>query len=209
MTLPATAAHIHQAADGQAGPPVVTLNAPGENGLSTTCTVVDATLMQELINNPQNYYVNVHNANFPDGAIRGQLAAGPAGAIDTTGTGGAAADTFTVNLSGAEEVPGPGDADATGTAVVSLRGDTNEVCVDITVQNIALPATAAHIHVGIDGESGPPVVPLNAPGENGLSNTCVIVDAALMQELINNPQNYYVNVHNAEFPDGAARGQMQ
>jgi len=222
IALPATAAHIHQAADGQSGPPVVPLNAPGENGRSSTCVVVDAAVMQEMMNNSSNFYVNVHNAEFPDGAARGQLVPGAAvttTTTTTTDTGSTNTDTsstdttvsegaLTVNLSGAEEVPGPGDEDAAGTAVVYLRTDNNEVCVDITVQNITLPATAAHIHQAVDGQSGPPVVPLNAPGENGLSSTCAVIDAALMQEMVNNPANFYVNVHNAEFPDGAARGQL-
>jgi hypothetical protein len=51
----------------------VTLNAPGADGLSSTCATVEAALMQELLNNPGSYYVNVHNADFPDGAARGQL----------------------------------------------------------------------------------------------------------------------------------------
>jgi hypothetical protein len=219
ITLPATAAHIHQAPDGQSGPPVVTLTAPGADGLSSTCETVEATLMQELINNPQNFYVNVHNADFPDGAARGQLVFADAGTGSETGDPEAtpetgttdtdvAAGVITINLTGAEEVPGPGDEDAAGIAVVYLRTDSNEVCVDISVQNITLPAAAAHIHQAPDGQSGPPVVTLTAPGADGLSSTCATVEATLMQELINNPQNFYVNVHNADFPDGAARGQL-
>ena len=127
---------------------------------------------------------------------------------DTTDTG-AVSGAITVNLTGAEEVPGPGDEDATGTAVVYLRGDSNEVCVDLTVQNTTLPTSAAHIHRGAAGEAGPPVVPLTAPGDTGLSSTCVTVEAELMQELINDPQNFYVNVHTDEFPDGAVRGQLE
>jgi hypothetical protein len=129
---------------------------------------------------------------------------------DSSGDGEEApAGTITANLSGASEVPGPGDEDASGTATVYLRSDTNEVCVDITVQNITFPATAAHIHQAAAGQSGPPVVTLNTPTDDGLSSTCATVDAALMQELVNNPQNFYINVHNGEFPDGAARGQLQ
>jgi hypothetical protein len=221
MTLPATAAHIHIGAAGVAGPPVVTLTAPSESGLSTTCVTVDATLMQELVNNPSNYYVNVHNADFPDGAVRGQMTFGApsssggsdtSGSTDTSSTGdtGVTAGAITVSLSGAEEVPGPGDEDASGTATIYLRTNANEVCVDISIDGgMTLPATAAHIHQAPRGEAGPPVVPLNPPGENGLSSTCVVVDAALMQEMMSNPANFYVNVHNEEFPEGAVRGQIQ
>jgi hypothetical protein len=122
---------------------------------------------------------------------------------------GAAPGAITVNLTGAEEVPGPGDEDASGTATVYLRSDSNEVCVDITVQNITLPASAAHIHQAPAGQAGSPVVPLTAPDANGVSNTCATVEATLMQAMLNNPENFYVNVHNADFPDGAARGQME
>ena len=220
MILPATAAHIHQAPRGEAGPPVVPLNAPNENGLSSTCVVVDEALMQEMVNNPGNFYVNVHNEEFPDGAVRGQMTIGApssSGGTDTSGsteTSGstntdAAAGAIAVNLTGAEEVPGPGDTDASGTSTVYLRTNTNEVCVDISIDGgMVLPATAAHIHQAPRGEAGPPVVPLTAPNENGLSSTCVVVDAALMQEMVNNPGNFYVNVHNEEFPEGAVRGQL-
>lgn len=137
--------------------------------------------------------------------------------MDSAGSSDSSTDTsgdtqegvYVVTLSGAQEVPGPGDEDASGTATVYLRSATNEVCVDISIQNIALPATAAHIHQAPAGESGPPVVTLVTPNDAGLSNTCVTVDAALMQEMVVNPQNFYVNIHNAEFPDGAARGQLQ
>src|SRR5262245_16076466 len=126
---------------------------------------------------------------------------------DTTDTG-IAAGAITINLTGANEVPGPGDEDAAGTAVVYLRTDSNEVCVDINIQNITLPATAAHIHQAPVGQAGPPVVTLTAPGADGLSSTCATVEAVLMQDMVNNPANFYVNVHNADFPDGAARGQL-
>jgi hypothetical protein len=223
MTFPATAAHIHEGAAGVAGPPVVTLNAPSDTGLSSTCATVDAALMQALIETPENYYVNVHNEPFPSGAIRGQLTFASTGTettdtttetTDTSDTNAGAGESgeagvIAVSLSGAAEVPGPGDEDASGTATVYLRGDINEVCVDLSIQNITFPATAAHIHQAPVGEAGPPVVTLTTPSDTGLSNTCATVDATLMQEMITNPQNFYINVHNAEFPDGAARGQLQ
>lgn len=66
---PATAAHIHRGPATAAGPPVVTMTPPTGHG----CATVDRALAQELIQTPGAFYVNVHNAAFPPGAIRGQL----------------------------------------------------------------------------------------------------------------------------------------
>jgi len=69
---PATAAHIHRAPPGAPGPVVVPLAAP-TSGTSSGCASVDRALAQELIRNPGAFYVNVHNAPHPGGAVRGQL----------------------------------------------------------------------------------------------------------------------------------------
>ncbi|MGQ0588065.1 MAG: CHRD domain-containing protein [Sphingosinicella sp.] len=69
---PATAAHIHRGGPDSAGPPVVTLDAPAD-GSSEACADVARALAQELIRTPAAFYVNVHNAAFPAGAVRGQL----------------------------------------------------------------------------------------------------------------------------------------
>ena len=110
-------------------------------------------------------------------------------------------------LTGAAEVPGPGDADGTGSAIVRTDPGANEVCFQLTVQNIA-PASAAHIHEGAVGVAGPVVVTLTPP-TNGASHGCVGgVDVDLVKDIRKNPANYYVNVHNADFPGGAVRGQL-
>ena len=69
----ATMAHIHAGAKGVAGPVVVTLKAPA-TGSSSGCATVARALALKILKAPANYYVNVHNAAFPGGAIRGQLA---------------------------------------------------------------------------------------------------------------------------------------
>lgn len=69
---PATAAHIHRAPAGQAGPVVVTLSAPTE-GMSSGCADVDSELVMEIQQYPEMFYVNVHNAAYPAGEVRGQL----------------------------------------------------------------------------------------------------------------------------------------
>ncbi|MEO7169608.1 MAG: CHRD domain-containing protein [Sphingomonas sp.] len=69
---PATMAHIHKGAAGVSGPVVVPLDPP-TTGSSEGCKPVTAEVSGAIASNPGDYYVNVHNASFPRGAIRGQL----------------------------------------------------------------------------------------------------------------------------------------
>jgi hypothetical protein len=123
-------------------------------------------------------------------------------AVVAAGEGGR---PFTTTLTGAVEVP-PGDPDGSGTAHFTLNPGQEEICFELTVSNIA-PATASHIHVGPAGVAGPVVVPLTPP-TSGSSSGCVTADRDLIRAIIKNPENYYVNVHNAEYPAGAVRGQL-
>jgi hypothetical protein len=113
---------------------------------------------------------------------------------------------LTATLTGAAEVPGPGDPDGSGWALITLNQGQRQVCFKLTVENIA-PATAAHIHRGTADVAGPVVVPLAAPTD-GSSSGCVSADRELIKAIRQNPQNYYVNIHNAPYPAGAVRGQL-
>lgn len=113
---------------------------------------------------------------------------------------------LTTTMTGAAEVPGPGDTDGTGTAKIIVNHGQARVCYALAVSNIA-PATAAHVHRGAVGVAGPVVVPLGAPTD-GDSDGCVDVDKALAKEILKYPARFYVNVHNADFPLGAVRGQL-
>jgi hypothetical protein len=113
---------------------------------------------------------------------------------------------ITITLTGAAEVPGPGDPDGTGTAKITLNPGKNQVCYELTVDKIA-PANGAHIHAGAVDKAGPPIVTL-APPANASSKECAPLDQEKIMDIIKNPGNYYVNVHNAEFPKGAIRGQL-
>lgn len=70
---PATMAHIHKGAAAASGPPVVTLQAPGPDGKAKGCATADAAVLNDIQQTPGAYYLNVHNGEFPAGAVRGQL----------------------------------------------------------------------------------------------------------------------------------------
>lgn len=112
---------------------------------------------------------------------------------------------LSASLSGAAEVPGPGDADGSGSAHLTLNQGQGEICFHIEVDDIAAP-TAAHIHVGASDVAGGVVVNFDV-ATNGLSG-CVHADGQLIKAIRQNPAGYYVNVHNADFPAGAVRGQL-
>lgn len=110
------------------------------------------------------------------------------------------------SLTGAAEVPGPGDSDGSGTARIIVNPGQMRICYELEVSNIA-PATAAHIHVGAAGTAGPPVVTLDPPSD-GDSTGCIDVTREMAMNILRNPSGYYVNVHNADFGPGAIRGQL-
>ncbi|MES2896393.1 MAG: CHRD domain-containing protein [Pseudomonadota bacterium] len=113
---------------------------------------------------------------------------------------------ISVALTGPAEAPTPGDPDGSGTATLRINPGQQQVCYELSVTGIAA-ATAAHIHKAAAGAAGPVVVGLTAP-TSGSSKACVEVARQLALDILKTPADYYVNVHNAEFPGGAVRGQL-
>jgi len=121
--------------------------------------------------------------------------------------GDAVGEGLQADMIGAQEVPGPGDPDGSGRAEITTVDRTDNLCYTVTVNGIE-PATAAHIHRGRRGVAGPPVVTLDAPAD-GESRGCLSVPSALVDEMERAPGAFYVNVHNARYPNGAVRGQLR
>lgn len=129
--------------------------------------------------------------------------------------------SLTARLTGAQEVP-PADPDGSGKATVEIDVDAGEVCFDIKVTDTGTP-NRGHIHAGAAGVNGPIVVPFfelratDAPVtdprhdalEDGRIMDCVPGDPAVLADIVANPANYYVNVHNTRFPGGAIRCQIE
>lgn len=113
---------------------------------------------------------------------------------------------FHANLTGANEVP-PADADGTGVAHIAVASALNTLCADLKVQDIGA-VTAAHIHRGAAGVNGPPVVTLSPPDDDNDSDDCDVVADALLDEIVANPAGFYVNIHTADYANGAIRGQL-
>jgi hypothetical protein len=125
-------------------------------------------------------------------------------AIALSGTALAAETILTADLAGDAET----DEDGTGSAMITLDPDAGTACWELTVADIE-PVTQSHIHVGAEGESGDVVVPLDVDGFEGSSEGCVEdQDADTLQAIIDDQSGYYVNVHTADFPGGAIRGQL-
>lgn len=119
-----------------------------------------------------------------------------------------------------------GDASARGHATVfGIDGaqNTNTLCYAIVIDSPLAELNqapgngrAAHIHEGARGSNGPVVAALAWP-QNGQAGDCIseategkfpTKEAGIVQRILKNPQNFYINVHNSAYPAGAIRGQL-
>jgi CHRD domain len=201
--------HIHEGGPGVNGPVVVGFwrgQLPeGITGV-TGCSTSTPETLARIAANPAAFYANVHNTDFPGGAIRAQLRPINVG-VDFNQI---LRQPLIALMDGLQEVPAAGDQDGRGVSFVGVRGTT--VRFALSWSAIAQPS-AGHIHAGSAAQAGPVVVPFFAApgglpaGLTGVSGE-VMVDAAVARQISRHPSRYYTNLHNAEFPAGAIRGQL-
>jgi hypothetical protein len=109
-----------------------------------------------------------------------------------------------VNLTGAEETP-PVTTSASGTGAISIAADKS---VTGTLKTSGIDGTAAHIHVGAPGQSGPPIITLD---KSAAGVWTVPPGSKLTDEQYANFKagNLYVNVHSATHKPGEIRAQLK
>jgi hypothetical protein len=121
--------------------------------------------------------------------------------------GALAAVPLTANLTGSEIVGDTVARTGSAKAELSLMQATKEVCYNLTLTELQNP-TAAHIHKAAKGENGPSVLTFQIRTDTTVTKACAKAEDALFTDIVANPANYYVQVHTAQFPRGAIRGQL-
>ncbi len=195
-----TASHVHTGSAGQNGGISVDFEAAfaaagGNSWVAFGSVSADAGTIASILMRPSAFYFNVHNADHPAGAVRGQVLGGGASSAALAGT-----------LNGDREIDNPGDSDGEGFAAVVF--DDGMAHFYFNVADIAEP-TAAHIHRGTASENGSVVVDSVTSFSGGVAVSSVEVDDDLGREILSSPREFYFNVHNADFPTGAVRGQLR
>lgn len=189
-----TGVHIHAGAPGSEGPIVVPLSWQERPfGDPIGCAFgVDPARVADLFANPADYYVNFHTAEFPAGAIRGQVFLPSA--------------VLWARLTGEAVTGEPANSAAGGLLLGLLTQDPGEICVGITFFGPAETGVAgAHVHKAAGGTAGPAVLDLAPPRGDGGPVKCYRASRDIVSEMRTVPQGYYVDVHTS---GGAIRGQL-
>lgn len=191
LTGDATAAHIHIAARGVAGPVVVPLCAPCSSPVTGTSNI-NATVLEAI--QSDRAYVNVHTRTNPAGEIRDQVS--PIANLTTA-------------LRAAQERPKPKGkvARARGAFTLSItrRGDSAVLSWRLTFSRLTGKALAAHIHSGARGKAGPVIVPLCGPCRSGARGQATVSGSVLTAL---ESGRTYVNIHTLKNKAGEIRGQL-
>ncbi|HYP08970.1 MAG TPA: CHRD domain-containing protein [Bryobacteraceae bacterium] len=226
-----TGFHIHSGAAGGNGP--VTINTGiGSGANAVAANPAGANLHYEvevpvanagasntlrgLFIDPWNYYINLHTAVNPGGAIRAQLR-------NTDRM------QFRVTMSPANEVPAITDVDASAPSVFTahtIRNSEGAVTSGVAIFDVnyrfpgAETFTGLHIHNERAGANGPVTIntglsataPVTTTAGAGniyrIVNVGTTAGLAALNSLAANPEAHYLNLHTTTKPGGVVRAQL-
>ena len=121
------------------------------------------------------------------------------------------------------EVPGGGDRGGYGFARLTLDEDEERACYFIGWKELEGHVTAAHLHFARHGHNGPHAIDFfngkHFDGQRDGAFGCLRVRddrhergmsaREKIRDIIENPEDFYVNVHSTKFKDGPIRGQLR
>lgn len=193
LSGPITGCHVHDGVEGVTGP-VFTNFSSNLDGHSLRAEIpVPTDFLSKGLK--KALYLNVHTAANPAGEIRGQLAL----MNDVQ---------YVATLNGLEEVP-PVLTTATGVFRLTYSPGSSKASYFASYNGLSGAPSAAHIHNGATGVSGPVVVGLSAGGTGTYSGELDL--SALPSDFLQKLEDgqLYVNVHTAANPAGEIRGQLR
>lgn len=184
--------------------------------LSTDATGLST--LNGILADPTGFYVNMHTTANPGGVIRGQFVP------DTY--------VFVRPMSVNHEVPPVAGSTASGRGLITAKvtrdgagnvaSGTVEFNVDYALGGAAT-FTGMHIHNGGEGIAGPVVINSGlsvgdnvntTTGTGNITRTATVASdnasaVTALRGLVENPEQYYVNLHTTASPGGLIRSQME
>jgi hypothetical protein len=124
-------------------------------------------------------------------------------------------DTATAKTGGEPAVPLNNEQETTdpttgASGFFSWRVEGQQFCYTLESRDLAVAATAAHVHVGARNVDGPVVIGLTVgSGTSWTVSACTTPSPDVLAAVIADPGAYYVNVHTSLQPGGEIRGQLK
>lgn len=198
-------AHVHVGGAGVNGGVLIDLRAGPDYSTSPSTDTGEGSIaytpatFARLLADPAGFYVNLHNAPFPGGFVRGQLSDVPV--------------AFFAAMTSAQEVPAPDPDPGHSGSITAIF--TGVFRCQFTVEMVTpAPGTliGGHVHDGPAGVAGPILIDLlGAPGvtvSGDLAFGVAPFTGRTFVRLLAAPERFYANMHDPAYPGGVVRGQL-